>query len=96
MQREVALRSGPGLRFVWEHEQGKETVRMDKANIDLLNAEAAPRRKEMNVPRTAYVYVRKESAGTLSETDNGYSFQYDAEYINEREAAVSPALPFCP
>lgn len=31
-QQQFALRSGLGLRFVRELEQGKETVRMDKVN----------------------------------------------------------------
>ena len=31
-QEEFALRSGPGLRFVRELEQEKETVRLDKVN----------------------------------------------------------------
>ena len=31
-QEEFALRSGLGLRFVRELEQGKETVRMEKVN----------------------------------------------------------------
>lgn len=31
-QREFALRSGLGLRFVRDLEQGKETVRLDKVN----------------------------------------------------------------
>ena len=31
-QEEFALRSGLGLRFVRELEQGKETVRMDRVN----------------------------------------------------------------
>ncbi len=34
-QEEFALRSGLGLRFVRELEQGKETVRMDKVNAAL-------------------------------------------------------------
>ena len=34
-QQEFALRSGLGLRFVRELEQGKETVRMDKVNTAL-------------------------------------------------------------
>ena len=34
-QQEFAMRSGLGLRFVRELEQGKETVRMDKVNIAL-------------------------------------------------------------
>lgn len=34
-QEEFALRSGLGLRFVRELEQGKKTVRMDKVNVAL-------------------------------------------------------------
>lgn len=34
-QEEFALRSGLGLRFIRELEQGKETVRMDKVNVAL-------------------------------------------------------------
>lgn len=34
-QEEFAIRSGLGLRFVRELEQGKETVRMDKVNAAL-------------------------------------------------------------
>ena len=47
-QEEFALRSGLGLRFVRELEQGKETVRMDKVNIALsmFDMEAVPGRKE--------------------------------------------------
>lgn len=47
-QQEFALRSGLGLRFVRELEQGKETVRMDKVNIALamFNMEAIPGKKE--------------------------------------------------
>ncbi len=46
-QQEFALRSGLGLRFVRELEQGKETVRMDKVNIALamFSAEAVPGKK---------------------------------------------------
>ncbi len=49
-QEEFAIRSGLGLRFVRELEQGKETVRMDKVNVALamFGMEAAPRRKEEN------------------------------------------------
>ena len=32
-QEDFAMRSGLGLRFVRELEQGKETVRMDKLNV---------------------------------------------------------------
>ena len=47
-QEEFALRSGLGLRFVRELEQGKTTVRMDKVNIALgmCGYEAVPGRKE--------------------------------------------------
>ena len=46
-QQEFAIRSGLGLRFVRELEQGKETVRMDKVNIALamFGMEAVPGRK---------------------------------------------------
>lgn len=48
----------------------------------------------MNVFRTAYVYVRNNFAGILSETDEGYSFQYDTEYLEgEKPSAVSLTLP---
>ena len=47
-QEQFALRSGLGLRFVRELEQGKEIVRMDKVNIDLavFNAQAVAGKKE--------------------------------------------------
>ncbi len=47
-QEEFALRSGLGLRFVRELEQGKETMRMDKVNVALgmFGMEAVPGRKE--------------------------------------------------
>lgn len=45
-QEEFALRSGLGLRFVRELEQGKETVRMDKVNqaLAMFGAVAVPGR----------------------------------------------------
>ena len=45
-QEEFAIRSGLGLRFIRELEQGKETVRMDKVNVALamLDMEAVPGR----------------------------------------------------
>ena len=47
-QEEFAIRSGLGLRFVRELEQGKETVRMDKVNaaLAMFNMQAAPGRKD--------------------------------------------------
>ena len=43
-QQEFALRSGLGLRFVRELEQGKETVRLDKVNqaLNMFGMEAVP------------------------------------------------------
>lgn len=43
-QEEFALRSGLGLRFVRDLEQGKETVRMDKVNqaLAMFGMVAAP------------------------------------------------------
>lgn len=45
---EFAIRSGLGLRFVRELEQGKETVRMDKVNeaLAMFGMEAVPGRKD--------------------------------------------------
>ena len=34
-QKEFAIRSGLGLRFIRDLEQGKATVRMDKVNVAL-------------------------------------------------------------
>lgn len=47
-QEEFAIRSGLGLRFVRELEQGKETVRMDKVNqaLAMFGAQAVPGRKD--------------------------------------------------
>ncbi len=43
-QEEFAIRSGLGLRFVRELEQGKETVRLDKVNqaLSMFGMEAVP------------------------------------------------------
>lgn len=47
-QAEFAMRSGLGLRFVRELEQGKETVRLDKVNaaLAMFDMEAVPGRKD--------------------------------------------------
>ena len=48
----------------------------------------------MEAYRTAYVYVRDTFAGTLKETDSGYSFLYDSNYLeSENPSAVSLTLP---
>ena len=47
-QEEFAMRSGLGLRFVRELEQGRETVRLDKVNqaLAMFGKEAVPGKKE--------------------------------------------------
>ena len=48
----------------------------------------------MDAFRKAYVYVRNVFAGVLSETDAGYTFTYDADYLkSETASAVSLTLP---
>ncbi|AEI52043.1 helix-turn-helix transcriptional regulator [Runella slithyformis] len=48
-QVDLAEKSGVGLRFVRELEQGKETLRLDKVNqvLDLFGCEVGPVRKEV-------------------------------------------------
>ena len=49
-QEELALKSGVGLRFIRELEQGKPTLRLDKVNqvLDLFNfvMEPVPKKKD--------------------------------------------------
>ena len=47
-QEEFAMRSGLGLRFIRELEQGKTTVRLDKVNqaLRMFGMEAVPGRME--------------------------------------------------
>lgn len=47
-QEKFSVRSGLGLRFVRDLEQGKETVRMDKVNtaLAMFDMEAVPGRRE--------------------------------------------------
>lgn len=48
----------------------------------------------MGAFRKAYVYIRDSFAGVLEETDEGYSFSYDPDYIKRENAApVSLTLP---
>ena len=48
----------------------------------------------MDAFRKAYVYVRNVFAGVLSETDSGYRFFYDEDYLrSEKPSAVSLTLP---
>ena len=47
-QKEFAMRSGLGIRFVRELERGKETVRLDKVNqaLAMFGMEAVPGKME--------------------------------------------------
>ena len=48
----------------------------------------------MSAYRKASVYARDRFAGFLSETDSGYRFAYDAEYLTLSDAqAISLTLP---
>lgn len=48
----------------------------------------------MDAFRSAYVYVRNAFAGVLSETDSGYMFVYDKNYLKSENASpVSLTLP---
>lgn len=48
----------------------------------------------MDAFRIAYVYVRNVFAGELCETDEGYSFSYDEQYLDsENASAVSLTMP---
>ena len=47
-QEDLAMKSGVGLCFVRNLEQGKQTLRMDKVNqlLDLFNYELTPAKKQ--------------------------------------------------
>ena len=49
-QEELSLRSGVGLRFVRDLEQGKETLRLDEVNqlLDFFNYEMVATQKNSN------------------------------------------------
>ena len=47
-----------------------------------------------NEMRKANIYVQSEYAGILCETDEGYTFTYDSDYLTKESAlAVSLTLP---
>ncbi len=44
--------------------------------------------------RIAYVYVHEHFAGILKETDDGYSFKYDENYLSkDKPTAISLTFP---
>jgi serine/threonine-protein kinase HipA len=47
-----------------------------------------------NIYRTGYVYVQDTYAGIIKETDYGYEFTYDQNYLSQPEALpISITLP---
>ena len=47
----------------------------------------------MSTFRKAFVYIRDSYAGLLEETDEGYRFQYDPDYLACGTSPVSLTLP---
>ena len=44
--------------------------------------------------RKGYVYIQNHFSGIIAETDEGYCFTYDSEYLQRKDAlAVSLTLP---
>ena len=56
-QEELSLKSGVGLRFVRDLEQGKETLRLDKVNqlLDIFNYEMVATQKTVNNETSPYI-----------------------------------------
>ena len=94
-QEELSLKSGVGLRFVRDLEQGKETLRLDKVNqlLDFFNYEMVATQKTVN-NETAHIFYKDQLAGILTENDAGYEFCYLPEYLSlETAKSVSLTLP---
>lgn len=44
--------------------------------------------------RKGYVYIQNKYAGIVAETDEGYTFSYDAEYVKDNNAVpISLTMP---
>ena len=56
-QEELSLKSGVGLRFVRDLEQGTETLRLDKVNqlLDFFNYEMVATQKTVNNETSTYI-----------------------------------------
>lgn len=78
-QEEFAIRSGLGIRFVRELEQGKETVRMDKVNqaLSMFGLKAVPGRMTDGSIQNSVCLYTKRLCRNIERTDSGYSFDYD-------------------
>lgn len=74
-QVDLAEKSGVGLRFVRELEQGKKTLRLDKVNqvLDLFGCELGPVRKEVNHEQErGGLWEIKTAAHTLIRLQSSY------------------------
>ena len=60
-QEELSLKSGVGLRFVRDLEQGKETLRLDKVNqlLDFFNYEMVATQKTV-LMRQAHIFYKDQ------------------------------------
>lgn len=76
-QEKFAVRTGLGLRFVRDLEQGKETVRMDKVNqaLALFDCEAVSGRKERGTSMFSGCGIINER-GLLELPDSALLFFY--------------------
>ena len=69
-QEELSLKSGVGLRFVRDLEQGKETLRLDKVNqlLDFFNYEMVATSKTDNQCDKPVYFTRISWLGFLQKT----------------------------
>ena len=102
-QEEFAMRSGLGLRFVRELEQGKETVRMDKVNqaLAMFGMKAVPGRVKSEpierilnykgyTGRVEYDDEQHIFAGSVINTRDEITFQ--GESVQEAEKAFRDSI----
>lgn len=81
-QTDLADKSGVGLRFVRELEQGKPTLRLDKINQVLAlfgkKNRSSQCKRIAHIMKTGKVYMYNQLAGILTEDETGYTFTYDS------------------
>ena len=75
-QEELSLKSGVGLRFVRDLEQGKETLRLDKVNqlLDFFNYEMVATSKIDNQLGKLIYFTKTNWQGFLRKTMQDMSF----------------------
>lgn len=72
-QEEFAIRSGLGLRFVRDLEQGKKTVRLDKVNqaLNMFGMEAVPGRIQKQEDSELEIWTDASCPSSADSTDLG-------------------------